>query len=194
MDSFDDTLTKSDKIEILSTDDLKIKAIGELLSNDSSRMILNLISSQEMTASEISNKTHLSLELVRYHLQKMLDADIVNISKTEKNTREQPMKYYRITKLIAIVLPQEASKKAKKSKSLFNSLSRIYRFMIIGASAIISWYATYTIIPDKSAVLKLPRDSGFIPENLFWSVVIMMMLIIAGLTIERFSNRKEHQK
>lgn len=90
-ESTDEFIDTSEKIEILSTDDLKIKTIGELLSNDSSRVILNLISSQEMTASEISNKTQMSLELVRYHLQKMLDIGTVNISKTEKNTREQTL-------------------------------------------------------------------------------------------------------
>lgn len=183
----------SDKIEILSTDDLKIKVLGELLSNDSSRTILNLIASQEMTASEVANKTGMSLELARYHLQKMVDSGVVNISKVEKNTREQSMKYYHVTKIIVVVLPQKVSQKVKKSKSLFNSLSRIHRFMAIGATAIISWFISYSMIPDRTAELKLPRDIGFVPENVFWSVIVMMTVIISGLIIEQILQSKNNK-
>lgn len=192
-ESSDGLANISDKIEILSTDDLKIKALGELLNNDSSRAILNLISSQEMTASEVANKTGMSLELARYHLQKMIDSGVVNISKVEKNTREQSMKYYRVTKIIVVVLPQKISQKAKKSKSLINSLSRIHRFMAIGVTSIISWFILYSIIPDRTAELKLPRDVVFVPENVFWSVIVMMIVIISGLIIEQILQSKNNK-
>ena len=39
----DETLAISDKVEILSTEDEKIKAVGEILSSDSSRKILKLL-------------------------------------------------------------------------------------------------------------------------------------------------------
>jgi len=47
----------TEKIEIFSTDDEKIKSFGELLTNDSSRSILQLLFKEEMTANEIAQKT-----------------------------------------------------------------------------------------------------------------------------------------
>jgi len=52
----DDSVGIHEKVEILSTDDEKIKLIGNLLSNDTSRNILKLLFGQEMTANDIAVK------------------------------------------------------------------------------------------------------------------------------------------
>ena len=46
----------SDKIEIFLSDDEKIKSVGELLTNNSSRDILQLLFEEELSANEISQK------------------------------------------------------------------------------------------------------------------------------------------
>ena len=49
MGDSEDPMGINDKIEILSTDDDRIKAVGELLSSDSSRAILKLLFNESMT-------------------------------------------------------------------------------------------------------------------------------------------------
>ena len=61
----------SDKIDILSTDDTKLKAVGEILSSDSSRQILKLLFNNSLSANQISQETEMSLPLVIHHLKKM---------------------------------------------------------------------------------------------------------------------------
>ena len=51
----------SENIKILATDDKKIKSFGEILSNDSSRKILQLLFNDELTASQIAQKSTISL-------------------------------------------------------------------------------------------------------------------------------------
>ncbi len=142
MGDSEDPVGINDKIEILSTDDDKIKAVGELLSSDSSRAILKLLFNDQMTANQIAQKTEISLPLVIYHLKKMQDAGIVKISQTEKNTKSHDMKYYTIDKFAIVILPSEATEKARSSKSLHNSFNRIYRFATIGGAAIAAWFST----------------------------------------------------
>jgi hypothetical protein len=60
------TIELAKKVEIISTDDDKIKSIGELLSSDSSRNILKLLFDQVLTANQIAQKTEISLPLVIY--------------------------------------------------------------------------------------------------------------------------------
>jgi DNA-binding transcriptional ArsR family regulator len=132
----------NDKIEILSTDDDKIKAVGELLSSDSSRSILKLLFNDQMTANQIAQKTEISLPLVIYHLKKMQDAGIVKISQTEKNTKSHDMKYYTVDKFAIVILPSGLTEKARSSKSLSNSFNQIYRFATIGGAAIAAWFST----------------------------------------------------
>ena len=135
-----DPVSLTEKIEIISTDDEKIKSVGELLSSDSSRTILKLLFEHIMTANQISQKTAISLPLVIYHLKKMQDMGIVKVSNVGKNVKAQDMKYYTTTKFAIVILPSSLSQKAKTSKSLANSFKTIYRFASIGVAGVATWF------------------------------------------------------
>lgn len=152
MGDSEDPIGINDKIEILSTDDQRIKAVGELLSSDSSRTILKLLFNEHMTANQIAQKTETSLPLVMYHLKKMQDAGVVSVSSTGKNTKSHDMKYYTVDKFAIVILPSGLSEKAKSSKSLHNSFNRIYRFATIGGAALATWFSSQFIQHQQTAV------------------------------------------
>ena len=160
MGDAEDPIGINDKIEILSTDDQRIKAVGELLSSDSSRAILKLLFNDHMTANQIAQKTETSLPLVMYHLKKMQDAGIVTISSTGKNTKSHDMKYYTIDKFAIVILPSGLSEKAKSSKSLHNSFNRIYRFATIGGAALATWFSSQFIQHQQTAVYEAPKNTA----------------------------------
>jgi len=135
-----DPVSLTEKIEIISTEDEKIKSVGELLSSDSSRAILKLLFDDSLTANQIAQKTGISLPLVIYHLKKMQDMSIVKISSVGKNVKAQDMKYYTTTKFAIVILPSGLSQKAKTSKSLANSFKTIYRFASIGVAGVATWF------------------------------------------------------
>lgn len=141
----EDPVGINDKIEILSTDDDRIKAVGELLSSDTGRSILKLLFNDQMTANQIAQKTDVSLPLVIYHLKKMQDAGIVKIAQTGKNTKSHDMKYYTVDKFAIVILPSGVTEKAKSSKSLHNSFNRIYRFATIGGAGLAAWFSSQFI-------------------------------------------------
>lgn len=150
MGDSEDPVGINDKIEILSTDDERIKSVGELLSSDSSRTILKLLFNDQMTANQISQKTGISLPLVIYHLKKMQETGIVKIAQTGKNTKSHDMKYYTVDKFAIVILPSAMTEKARSSKSLLNSFNRIHRFASIGAAAIAVWFSSQFIQHNSS--------------------------------------------
>ncbi|MDG7050714.1 MAG: winged helix-turn-helix transcriptional regulator [Nitrososphaerota archaeon] len=160
MGDSEDPMGINDKIEILSTDDERIKAVGELLSSDSSRTILKLLFNEEMTANQISQKTEISLPLVMYHLKKMQDCNVVKISQTGKNTKSHDMKYYTVDKFAIVILPSGMSEKAKSSKSLFNSFNRIYRFATIGGVSLAAWFSAQFIQQNNRIALSNARANS----------------------------------
>lgn len=160
MGDSEDPMGINDKIEILSTDDDRIKAVGELLSSDSSRTILKLLFNEEMTANQIAQKTEISLPLVMYHLKKMQDCNVVKISQTGKNTKSHDMKYYTVDKFAIVILPSGMSEKAKSSKSLFNSFNRIYRFATIGGVSLAAWFSAQFIQQNNRVVLSNARANS----------------------------------
>ncbi|MCE9617829.1 MAG: winged helix-turn-helix domain-containing protein [Nitrosarchaeum sp.] len=135
----------SDRVEILSTEDQKMKAIGEILSSDSSRAILKILFNDSLTANQISQKTEISLPLVIYHLKKMQESGVVKITSVGKNTKSHDMKFYTVDKLAIIILPSQMSEPAKKSKSLFNSFTRIHRLATLGGVSIAAWFSSQLI-------------------------------------------------
>jgi len=141
----DDAVGISDRVEIISTEDQKMKAIGEILSSDSSRAILKLLFNDSLTANQISQKTEISLPLVIYHLKKMQESGVVKITSVGKNTKSHDMKFYTVDKLAIIILPAQMSEPAKKSKSLFNSFTRIHRLATLGGVSIAAWFSSQII-------------------------------------------------
>ncbi|NND86750.1 MAG: winged helix-turn-helix transcriptional regulator [Nitrosopumilus sp.] len=153
----DEELTE--KIKILATDDEKIKSFGELLTNDSSREILQLLFNEELSANQISQKTDISLQLVKYHLQKLQDLGIVKIIKIEKNSKSQDMKIYSATKFSIVIVPPKFSEKTKESKLLVRSFKHIYRIAGLGIATGLSGLFSLSLVnQDKQIVADdLPR-------------------------------------
>ena len=150
-----------EKIEIFSTDDEKIKSIGELLSNDSSREILQLLFKKELTANQIAQETDVSLQLVKYHLNKMQDMGIAKISKVGKNIKGQDMKFYKATKFAVVIVPSAVSERAKESKLLVRSFKTIYRFAGIGIAGVAAWFTTLTLQEPQTIVIPgMEQDGG----------------------------------
>jgi len=154
----DETLAISDKVEILSTEDEKIKAVGEILSSDSSRKILKLLFNQSLTANQISQKIGVSLPLVIYHLKKMQESDVIKITNVGKNTKSHDMKFYTIDKFAIVILPSEMSKSAKTSKSLFNSFSRIHRLATLGAVSVAAWFSSQFIQKNSQIPIAMEEE------------------------------------
>ncbi len=125
----------TENFKILATDDEKIKSFGKIFTNDSSREILQLLFNEELSATQIAQKTNISLQLVKYHLIKLQSLDVVQISKIEKNSKSQDMKIYTASKFSIVIVPPTLSEKTKESKSLARSFRHIYKVAGLGIAA-----------------------------------------------------------
>lgn len=142
----------TEKIKIIATDDEKIKSFGELLTNDSSRTILQLLFNEELTALQISEKTGISLQLVKYHIIKLQDLGVVKVTKTEKNSKSQDMKFYSASKFSMVIVPPKYSEKTKESKLLVRSFRHIYKIASLGIAAGISGLMSLSMLQQNSQV------------------------------------------
>lgn len=157
----------TEKIKIIATDDEKIKSFGELLTNDSSRAILQLLFNEELTALQIAEKTGISLQLVKYHIIKLQDLGVVKVTKIEKNSKSQDMKFYSATKFSMVIVPPKYSEKTKESKLLVRSFKHIYKIAGLGISAGISGLMSLSLMQQGS---RIPADfeesQKTLPEDL----------------------------
>jgi len=185
------TAEKPDEIKILSTDDEKIQSFGELLTNESSREILQLLFHEELSASQIAQKTNVSVQLLKYHINKMLDLGVVKVSKVEKTSKGQDLKFYRAKKFAIVIVPSHVSKKAKESKLLVRSFKTIYRFAAIGAAAILSGVATFAVQSGNDDTSRGGFDEleGASGVESALPVIVPLVIISIGLGIELYLRR-----
>ena len=161
---------ENEDVEIISTHDEKVKVVGEILSNDSSRKILNLLnSSNEMTINEIAQKTGLSLSLVTHHLKRMQAAQVVKISKVGRSVKGQKMNYYSATNQSFLIVPSK-----EPVHSITSSLKRFSKFFAIGMAGIVSWMTVrstsqYGGQESHSAGLRADTDFAVSDESDKWS-------------------------
>lgn len=178
-DKEDDTF---DKIAMFASEDENLKFLGELLSNESSRKILLLLTIREMTANEIAEKTDIRLSLVIHHLKKMQKINLVKVSKVEKNSKNHDLKYY-LAKQGMLILPKNSASQAKKSKAFSSLLNRIIRYSAIGIISITSGIITELQMStekftDPTYPVPIHHTDSTLP------IAVSLTIIVIGLIIE----------
>jgi vacuolar-type H+-ATPase subunit F/Vma7 len=191
------TLEKKDGVQVFSTDDSRLKLLGEVFSNESSRKILSLLLEKESTIMEISKECEISVNLTIHHLKKMVDSGIVVITKETTNSRGRPLRFYRAKPAI-VILPPEAAARASKSKSLQKTLGKIIRFGSIGLVGMFTWVFTSSTHSLLETALKYPRPTlppymtPIEPQSsgdLVFATVITASVVVAGILINHIFKR-----
>ena len=188
---------------VFSSDDQRLKVLGEIFSNSTSRNIISLLLENEMTPAQISDRLGIKLNLVTYHLDKMVNLQIISITKKTKSSRGHQMKHYR-AKQAVIIFSKDAKDRAEKSKMLSDVIKRITRFSAIGIAGISTWLLTNIgiqgdrIATSIDSALKYPRPTlppymtpiepqsgeGIIPI-VFGVAVVVSLLVMDRIIISR---------
>jgi DNA-binding transcriptional ArsR family regulator len=149
-----------ENIKIIATDDEKIKSFGEIFTSDSSRKILQLLFNEELSANQIAQKSDVSIQLVKYHLNKLQDLGVVKVSKIEKNSKSQDMKIYSASKFSLVIVPPKLSEKTKESKLLVRSFRHIYKVAGLGIATGLSGLFSLSQFKNKQIFVDDPAG-GF---------------------------------
>ena len=158
------------KIKVFASDD-NLKALGELLSNDSSRSIIYNLMTKEMYTNEISTKLDMRVSLVIHHLKKLEDLGLLEITEKKIKRKGQEHRFFKIKSNIFVVI--DNTKVEIEEKGL---LKRIFKegikFASIGIIALSYWLIDFSH-PEMTESEK--EFDYFYP----------MLIIIIGLISER---------
>lgn len=116
-------------------DDTKLKILGELLSNDTSRTILILLKENEMYKQQIAKEIGIGVSTVIYHISKMEEIGLVFKSQKKIVRKGQEHNFYKISPKISIDL----TKTQPDRKNYRNKVKDIWMFAVIFVAAIASY-------------------------------------------------------
>ena len=140
-DDISDFLVKAQEhIEVISTEDERIKIIGEELANDTGRAIFGKISQGVSSTNDLAKSLNISLPLVNWHINRLLGVGLIKVEKTELSSKNKQMKYYGPVKTAFVIVPPANPTENHVSKSkkeaiflqLRHYLASIAAFVIVG--------------------------------------------------------------
>jgi DNA-binding transcriptional ArsR family regulator len=129
-----------DKIKVFSSDDDKLKILGELLSNKTSRDIIKLLIDKEMYANEIARKLKLRRNLVIHHVRKMEAIGLLEITNKKIIRNGEEHRFFKIPRSMLIV-PNESTE-IRKNGILKKIFKDGIKFVSVGIAGIITWFGT----------------------------------------------------
>ena len=140
----DDLAVKAEEyLEIISTEDERIKIIGEELANDTGRAIFGKVSQGIVSPNDLAKALNISLPLINWHINRLLSVGLVKVEKIELSSKNKQMKYYGPVKTALVIIPPENSSgnsvsQPKKETVLLKLRQYLASFaaFVVGASGI----------------------------------------------------------
>lgn len=140
-DNSDFLVKAQEHIEVISTEDERIKIIGEDLANDTGRAIFGQIS-QVASINDLAKSLNISLPLVNWHINRLFGVGLIKIEKIELSSKNKQMKYYGPVKTAFVIVPPENSSEnavpQSKKDAIFlqlrHYLASIAAFVVTGST------------------------------------------------------------
>src|SRR5438445_2071326 len=141
----DDLTVKAEEyLEIISTEDERIKIIGEELANDTGRAIFGKISQGIASPNDLAKALNISLPLINWHINRLLSVGLVKVEKIELSSKNKQMKYYGPVKTALVIIPPENSSDNGPSRAKKETvLLKLRQYLASFAAFAVGTYGIY---------------------------------------------------
>ena len=180
----------SDKIKIFSSDDEKLKILGELLSNKSSRDIIKLLTYNEYYTNEIADRLNLRANLVIHHLKKLENLGLLEVRNKKIIKKGNEHRYFKMIPNL-LILSNHTKEEIEEKGILKKIFKNTIHYVIIGVIAFGTWI--FTQQPKISVDPKMKNPETLIENSSnFDTLIIPLLIVISGLVIEIILMKKKN--
>jgi len=137
---------------ILEPGDERAKKIGKAMANESATAILSALKGGDLTLSEISERMDQPMTTVKYHVENLLDAELIEVRKIRYSEKGREVKVYGASERLVIVAPSGANVKDTllKYASVFTLLV-LATLAMVAISPSFNFMATPQSMVDQEA-------------------------------------------
>ncbi len=101
-----DTVT-DENVVVVEQGSLEAQRIAKAMSSPTSADLFNALSEVPMSATALAERTELPLTTVKYHLENMLAAGLIEVSDTRWSTKGREMKIYAVKDQVVLIAPKK---------------------------------------------------------------------------------------
>jgi len=127
----------TEKFIMVSLEDEKAKELANVISNDTSRKILEFLSEHDAAESDIAKKLKLPASTVHYNIQHLLKHHMIEIKDFYWSEKGNKVKVYSVAKKLIVIAP-----KSMKIKTKLRSILPV-ALLSLAASGMIHIYSKY---------------------------------------------------
>jgi DNA-binding transcriptional ArsR family regulator len=104
---------------LLDLNETKTKKLAETITSDTSRKILNYLADKDHdTEKNISNELQLPISTVHYHLQKLVEAKLLEVEEFHYSVKGREINHYKLANKYIIIAPKKVSGLKQKLKGI----------------------------------------------------------------------------
>ncbi|MBL7100854.1 MAG: helix-turn-helix transcriptional regulator [Nanoarchaeota archaeon] len=103
----------TEKFIMVSLEDEKAKKIANVISNDTSRKILEFLSDNEAAENDIAEKLDLPASTVHYNIQHLLEQDLIEVKDFYWSEKGNKVNIYTVAKKLIVIAPKSMKIKTK---------------------------------------------------------------------------------
>jgi len=182
------------QIKVFASDD-NLKALGELLSNDSSRSIIYNLMTKEMYTNEISTKLDMRVSLVIHHLKKLEELGLLEITEKKIKRKGIDHRFFKIRSNIFVVVDNTKEEIIEKGflKKIFRDGIKLSAVTIMG---LMSWLSFKIFRPVSDDLIYYQFSSenpsfDVIDFNYYFPIILSNIIVIV-LTLVILKKRKRN--
>lgn len=140
---------------LVDLNESKTKKLAETITSDTSRKILNYLTEKEDTEQNISSVLGLPISTVHYHLQKLLEANLVKVEEFHYSQKGREVNHYKLANKYIIIAPGKVSGLREKLKGILP-----VALVIVGVGVVMQLLSSQRFFAAKTAMVETAAESA----------------------------------
>lgn len=132
-----------DGVLVLEPGDERAKKIGKAMSSDTASDVLSALSESEFTLSELSEHLGQPITTLKYQIENLLDAGLVDIVRTRYSEKGRVVKVYGVRQQVVIMSPAKAD-----LRSLLLKYASLFALIICATLVLLAIAPTFDFMSD----------------------------------------------
>lgn len=150
---------------MVSLSDVKSKKLAQVLSNDTSRRILEYLADKDDTEQNISRALKIPISTVHYNLSALVKGGLVEADEYHYSSRGKEVKHYKLANQFILIAPKATSGLKERLQGLLPAVG-----VLGGISLALQYFSTWSkaaLVPAQPVAMQMmARSAPIRPETI----------------------------
>jgi DNA-binding transcriptional ArsR family regulator len=132
--------SKDEKFLLVSLNEDKAKKLAQIISNDTCRKIIDLLTEGEATETELAKKLKIAISTIHYNISHLMKAELVLVDEFHYSKKGKEINHYKLANKYIIIAPKQTT----GIKEALRKILPVGLITIVGA-AVIEFFNMFTM-------------------------------------------------